>query len=281
MDMTSPPIASKSPLNLPRAIAHRGLSNAAPENTLAAIRAAHAAGITWVEVDVQLLGDGTPVLWHDATVERCSDGQGPLATLTLDEARRLDVGRWFEERFSGERMATLEEALELLGELEMGLNLELKLSPGQSAGLLIEAALPPAIATLPPERLLVSSFSTEALRLSRERHPTLALGILYDAIPPEWQALADELSAASLHADWRMLTPERAAEVSASRRHLLCYTPNDAMGFASRWAWGITAVISDTPTSFYAAPHDSARMDEPGQDSDHPAVNHSHEGAQP
>jgi len=281
MNMTSPPVASKSPLDLPRTIAHRGLSNAAPENTLAAIRAAHAAGITWVEVDVQLLGDGTPVLWHDATVERCSDGQGPLAALTLDEARRLDVGRWFEYRFSGERMATLEEALVLLDEFEMGLNLELKLSPGQAAGLLIEAALPPAIATLPPERLLVSSFSPEALRLSRERHPALALGILYDAIPPEWQALADELAAASLHADWRKLTPERAAEVIASRRHLLCYTPNDATSFASRWAWGISAVISDTPTSFYAALHDAPKMDEPGQDSDHHAVNHSHEEAQP
>uniref|UniRef100_UPI00356A572B glycerophosphodiester phosphodiesterase family protein n=1 Tax=Halomonas sp. TaxID=1486246 RepID=UPI00356A572B len=61
---------------LPRLMAHRGLSARAPENTLAAVRAAHDADCQWVELDVQLLGDATPVIWHDATVNRCSDGRG-------------------------------------------------------------------------------------------------------------------------------------------------------------------------------------------------------------
>ena len=83
---------SPSPMAaLPRLIAHRGLSASAPENTLAAVRAAHEAGITWVELDVQLLADGTPVIWHDATVKRCSNGHGRLAKLSLAEARRLAV----------------------------------------------------------------------------------------------------------------------------------------------------------------------------------------------
>src|SRR5690554_7324429 len=76
---------------LPRLIAHRGLSARAPENTLAAVRAAQAAGCRWVELDVQLLGDGTPVIWHDATVKRCSDGRARLADLDFPAARRLDV----------------------------------------------------------------------------------------------------------------------------------------------------------------------------------------------
>lgn len=254
MSVIDPATRTPAPLVLPRAIAHRGLSSVAPENTLVAIRAAHAAGIDWVEVDVQLLGDGTPVLWHDATLERCSDGRGPLAALTLQEARRLDAGGWFAERFSGERMATLQEALALLAALEMGLNLELKLSPGQAPGSLVAAALPPAIAALPPQRLLVSSFCPQALRQARRRHPALALGLLCDALPVDWRAQADELAVASLHVDWRRLTAEAAAEVVASGRRLLCYTPNDAQRFGERWAWGVDAVISDAPRPFCQPP---------------------------
>ncbi len=61
-------------ISVPTLIAHRGYSAAAPENTLAAVRAAHQAGATWVELDVQLLKDDTPVIWHDGDVRRCSDG---------------------------------------------------------------------------------------------------------------------------------------------------------------------------------------------------------------
>ncbi|MDG4869253.1 glycerophosphodiester phosphodiesterase family protein, partial [Guyparkeria sp. 1SP6A2] len=62
-------------IEVPTLIAHRGYSAAAPENTLTAVRAAHQAGARWVELDVQLLGDGTPVIWHDSDVSRCSDGR--------------------------------------------------------------------------------------------------------------------------------------------------------------------------------------------------------------
>ncbi|GAB2786626.1 glycerophosphoryl diester phosphodiesterase [Halomonas shantousis] len=238
---------------LPRVIAHRGHSAHAPENTLAAIRAAHAAGCRWVELDVQLLGDGTPVLWHDADVGRCSNGAGRLRDLELDTARRLDVGSWFHCRFAGERIATLEEALTLLAELDMGLNLELKLSPGHAAAALVDTTVAMAVAALPPERLLLSSFSYEALELARDHDADVALGLLCGTLPRHWRRMAEAIAAFGMHVNWLAMTRRAAAEVAASEHRLLCYTVNRAESFAPRWAWGVDAVISDDPGLFDAS----------------------------
>lgn len=96
-------------------IAHRGASGQAPENTLAAIGRALEIGVDLVEVDVHLTADGWPVLMHDRTVDRTTDGSGPVDTLRLAEVRSLDAGSWFGPAFAGERVPTLEEALDLVG----------------------------------------------------------------------------------------------------------------------------------------------------------------------
>ena len=239
-------------IGLPRLIAHRGLSARAPENTLSAVRAAHRAGCTWVELDVQLLGDGTPVVWHDATVKRCSDGRARLADLDLPRARRLDVGGWFGDEFSGERMATLSEMLALIDALGLGLNLELKVNRGRSAAALVEEAVPAALDVLPPERLIVSSFSGEALACARDLAPAarLALGVLFEGIPDDWRQRCEALDAFSVHADWTRLSRRAAGAVREAGYPLLCYTANDPAAFAHQWGWGVTSVISDDPTRF-------------------------------
>ncbi|WP_280551979.1 glycerophosphodiester phosphodiesterase family protein [Halomonas sp. 25-S5] len=237
---------------LPRLIAHRGLSAHAPENTLSAVRAAHAAGVSWVELDVQLLGDGTPVIWHDANIRRCSDGRGRLANLNLAAARRLDAGSWFGDDFLGERMATLEEMLILLDELEMGVNLELKVNRGRDPRALVETALPAVMEALPPARCLVSSFNDTALALARALAgpETLALGVLFEGISRDWRRRCEPVQAYSVHADWKRLKPARVREVVAAGYRLLCYTANDPTAFAPRWQWGVEAVISDDPARF-------------------------------
>nr|WP_297460249.1 glycerophosphodiester phosphodiesterase family protein [uncultured Halomonas sp.] len=235
---------------LPLTIAHRGLSAQAPENTLAAVRAAHAAGCRWVELDVQLLGDDTPVIWHDNGVRRCSTGRGKLQRLTLDAAHRLDVGAWFASDFAGERMATLDVMLALIDELDMGLNLEIKVCRGRDVQALVNAALPKAMAAIPSERLIVSSFSLTALNAMRrlESDPQrLRLGILYDKAPRRWLEEAQRLDAYSLHLDWRRLTLNVARAIATSPHKLLCYTVNDPTTFARLREWGMDSAISDDP----------------------------------
>ena len=86
----------------------------APENTLAAVQRALEIGVDLVEVDVHLTADGHPVVIHDRTVDRTTDGIGAVETMTLDRIRRLDAGSWFDPAFRGERIPTLEEALDLV-----------------------------------------------------------------------------------------------------------------------------------------------------------------------
>ena len=94
-------------------IAHRGYSARAPENTLAAVEIAIEAGADAIEWDVHVAACGTPVLFHDATLSRTSNGVGPIRSRTLAQLRELDAGSWFGPGFAGERIPSMEEALEL------------------------------------------------------------------------------------------------------------------------------------------------------------------------
>jgi glycerophosphoryl diester phosphodiesterase len=96
-------------------IAHRGYSAAAPENTLAAMDAAVAAGADAVEFDIQVGLGGVPVLLHDGTLDRTTDASGPVERHALDQLKELDAGRWFGPAFAGERIPTLAEAFAHLG----------------------------------------------------------------------------------------------------------------------------------------------------------------------
>ncbi|MDZ7780188.1 MAG: glycerophosphodiester phosphodiesterase [Gemmatimonadota bacterium] len=95
-------------------IAHRGFSARAPENTLAALSAAIEAGADAVEFDLQVTRDGVPVLFHDDSLDRTTDGTGTLADRSMDELRTLDAGSWFDPSFAGEPVPALAEALALL-----------------------------------------------------------------------------------------------------------------------------------------------------------------------
>jgi glycerophosphoryl diester phosphodiesterase len=115
----------------PIAFAHRGGARQWPENTLEAFEAAYGLGYRYMETDMHLTRDGAIVLFHDPTLERTTDGHGPVAHKTLDELRRLDAGYWFTPdgvhypwRGRGVWIPTLDEALALAPDLR--LNVEIK-----------------------------------------------------------------------------------------------------------------------------------------------------------
>jgi glycerophosphoryl diester phosphodiesterase len=95
-------------------IAHRGYSARAPENTLAALEAALAAGADAVEFDIRTAACGTPVLFHDPMLGRTTNGVGPLSRRPLGHLRALDAGAWFGPEFKDQKIPTLEEALQKL-----------------------------------------------------------------------------------------------------------------------------------------------------------------------
>ncbi|WP_075881315.1 glycerophosphodiester phosphodiesterase family protein [Vreelandella massiliensis] len=233
-------------------IGHRGNSAAAPENTQAAVIAAHDAGIGWVELDVQLLGDGTPVIWHDKDVARCSDGKGNIGRLHWAQASKLDVGGWFGDAFRGERMASLPSMLTLLNALDMSVNIELKINPGRDVKALVERVMPLLRSALSPERLIVSSFDAQALAYCRHygNARELALGKLFRALPADWRTQCQSIDAYSVHCHWPRLKRYQISAVRDAGYPLLCYTVNDPSAFHPYWALGVSSVFTDDPVTF-------------------------------
>lgn len=157
--------------------AHRGASQVAPENTLAAFRAAELAGADGIELDIHLCRDGVPVVIHDESVDRTTDGSGAVGSYSLRELRKLDAGGWFSPAFSGEAVPTLEEVLSW-AEGRVRLNIEIK---SARAG---EAVLD-QLASFPQARILVSSFDHGLLEHLHHLSSDLPLAFLCES--PLWR----------------------------------------------------------------------------------------------
>ena len=157
------------------AIAHRGASGYAPENTFAAFRRAIAMGAGFIETDLQLSRDARFVAIHDATVNRTTNGQGTVHDMTLAELRRLDAGSWFGSEYAGERIPTLDEILEFAKKHDVVFYLEIK-PTGSWGG---EHALISALRESGEiARTAVISFDPAILQGVRKIEPTVMTGLL-------------------------------------------------------------------------------------------------------
>ncbi|MAQ14341.1 MAG: glycerophosphodiester phosphodiesterase [Sandaracinus sp.] len=164
-------------------IAHRGDALNFPENTLAAIDGAHALGADAVEVDVMLSRDGVPVVIHDGTLERTTDGEGRVAEHTAAELQRLRVRTPDGAGFSDERIPTLEEVAERVVALDLKLEIELKHEESR----VYEASR--AVAELIArhglhDRAFVSSFDPRFVYYVRDVDPRIVTALGLMAEPP-------------------------------------------------------------------------------------------------
>jgi len=227
------------PLPLPRWIAHRGGGSLAPENTLAGIRVAARLGFKAVEFDVMLSGDGTPVLIHDETLERTTNGAGRVCDTPDSLLFALDAGQ-------GERIPRFAEAAALCRELGLLANVEIKPSAGhelataavvarQTADLWRGAAVQP----------LLSSFSLAALAVARDVAPEISRGVLFEAPPRDWLAEVQRLQAISLHCDADLVGDEVLAEARAHDIPVLCYTVNAPEQAEALFGRGVSGVFTD------------------------------------
>ncbi len=103
-------LSAGTAMSLPLNVAHRGYSEAFPENTLVAVEAGFAAGANVVEIDLLKSSDGEVVIFHDDTLDRTTNGIGRVDQTTLADLELLDAGSWFAPEFTGERIPTPAEA---------------------------------------------------------------------------------------------------------------------------------------------------------------------------
>jgi len=235
-------------LSLPPIIGHRGAAALAPENTLASFRAAAALGCRMVEFDVRLSADGIPVVFHDATLDRTSDGHGRVGSRPLADLKRLDAGGWFSPSFLDERIPTLAETLALCLELGLAVNIEIKPDAGAeraTAGAALAVATTMWPSELPPP--LVSSFSCRALAAAALAAPDWPRGLLLGKRLGDWRDAAARLGVRAIHAAHQAFDAATIADIRQAGLEVLAYTVNDPGRAALLWRWGVAAVFSDNP----------------------------------
>jgi len=228
----------------PRIIAHRCGGALTPENTLVGLHLAARLGCRGVEFDAMLAADGVPVLIHDETLERTTSGGGRVADASSVQLARLDAGGRHHPAFAGEPVPTLDEALWLCAALGLWANVEIKPSAGQEAETGRAVALQAAAAT---GKLILSSFSPEALHAAAGAAAQLPRAMLVEAIPADWRARMAQSGALALHSAARALTAETAAAVRDAGFPLACYTVNRRDEAERLFAIGVSAVFSDRP----------------------------------
>jgi len=158
-------------------VAHRGASKQSPENTIEAFEGAVVAGSDAVEFDVRLTSDGVPVVMHDPTVDRTTDGSGLVRAMSLAEVRRLRITKRLP-------VPTLGEALEALSG-RAGVDIELKNIPGEpdfdpSSEALVDAVLSELDRVAFAGEVIVSSFNPLAIARSRDVAPGTPTGLCTD-----------------------------------------------------------------------------------------------------
>jgi len=230
-----------------RIIAHRGFSGRAPENTLAAIREAIDIGADMVEIDVTLSSDGEIVVIHDETLQRTTDGFGPVAESTLRELKALDAGSWFSPRFAGETIPTLEEVLTAV-KGRILLNIEIK-SEAVERG--IAADVVAAVRRFEmTDQIVISSFAPTALEQVRGLSPDLVTAVLYK---PEFHQgldavdIVEDLGASAFNIKRQRLTAKMMKRCSEHSIPVAVYTVDKKRHMRRMMRKGVAAIFTDHP----------------------------------
>ncbi len=229
-------------------LGHRGASHDAPQNTLVAFRLANAYGADGYELDVHLTKDGVPVVIHDFTVDKTTDGTGPVAGFTLAELKRLDAGVKFSPQFAGERIPTLAEVFDVLPPQSI-VNVELKTKSIGDNGL--ERATIQLIRERGLEdRVILSSFNPYSLLRVRRMAPELKIGLLYAPDLPlylrkAWFRLIVKPDA--LHPHFRMVDERYMQWARRQGYEVNVWTVDDPEDMRRLAGLGVNAIITNRP----------------------------------
>jgi glycerophosphoryl diester phosphodiesterase len=248
--VSSPRLKDRSQIKKPWIIAHRGYRARFPENTLAAFEAALEAGVDMIELDVILSKDRKMVVIHDADLERTTNGRGSVSSHSLEELKQLDAGSWFDARFAGVRLPTLDEVLEL-AKGRMALNIEIKRSA-------YEPDHPPdAVERQVVERVrrkggmdcvLVSSFEWRVLEniVKMGERPSVALLSRY---PDEdhYLAACKSLGAFSWHPSYLAVTKEHVGAAHEAGLLVFPYNADTQEDIQRMLDMGADGVITSDP----------------------------------
>lgn len=231
-------------------IAHRGASAYCPENTMTAFERAVELDADMIELDVVLSKDGVPVIFHDAKLNKHTNGKGFVGKRTLRELKTLDAGAWFSSEFAGQQIPTLEEVLEFASG-RIALNIEIKkqkiaLEPGE-----VEQKCLQLVRSFDMERhVLLSSFNYEALARLKKMNPRIPLALLYDRSQSD-QMLPHELvhkyQVDAFNCSYRELKNDRLKSLKNHHIPSFIYTVNQESKMRKLIDMGVTGIFTNKP----------------------------------
>ncbi|WP_127472651.1 glycerophosphodiester phosphodiesterase [Microbacterium sulfonylureivorans] len=225
---------------------HRGGGATAPENTLPAVAAALADGFGYVEVDVALTSDGHPVLMHDSKVDRTTDGAGRLADLSLAEVRRLDAGAWFDPLYTGTRVPTLAEFLDLLDDSGGRAIIELK---GTWDAAAVDRALDEVAARDLERRIAIASFDARTLALSAAGSEVVSRLLILKHVPKDVVTATEQAGVRGIIVDRKavLARPEIVDQLHEAGARVVVYTLNKDAQWDAVTALGVDGIVTDDP----------------------------------
>ena len=237
-------------LKPPWIIAHRGYSQKYPENTQAAFQAAVAAGAPMIELDVMFSRDRKPVVIHDATLDRTTNGQGAVKNFTAAYLKKLDAGSWFGPTFADQRLPELSEVLDLVGG-RTTVNIELKAQA-------YEPRHPPdaierQVAAMVKKKnlqdsVLISSFEIDFLvRMASMPDPPAIALLSNTPASPRIVDICKHLRAFSWHPDHRVVTPDQVDRMHNAGIKVFPYTVNTCPDYEKMIDMNVDGVITDDP----------------------------------
>lgn len=233
-------------------IAHRGHSSQYPENTLLAFERAIAVGADCIELDVVTTGDGVVVVSHDTRADRCTDGTGFLDEMTLAEVKQLDAGVTFGEQFTGLRIPTLHEALDLILVHNVRVCIEVKGRDLEDYLRNARAAVDVVQSRRVMYAVTMTAFNAECLRAIKGWEPMVATGLdpdHQDGTYTPWQMVQKVLVAGGnflLHRH-ETLTPEIVNESHHHGLGLWTWTVNHEADMQRVMEMGVDAIMTDHP----------------------------------
>ena len=226
--------------------AHRGFSAAYPENTILAFRKAIEAGADGIELDVHLTKDDEIVIIHDETVDRTTDASGEVRSFTLEELRHFDAAASKKGTFSFEPIPTLQEYFDLVRDLPLVTNIELK------NGIYPYYGLEEKVIRLIHEyhledRILLSSFNHNSIAKCRALAPEIPRGFLYDCWLIDAGGYAKSHGAQYLHPSYYSLNSETVDEIQKKGVGLNVWTVNDPAVMEALAQKNVHGIITNDP----------------------------------
>ncbi len=229
--------------------AHRGLSARAPENTMAAFALAADAGAQWIETDVDILADGTPILIHDTTLDRTTNRTGSIYDLSVQDLPGIDAGSWFGPEFAGEKIPTLGQFIDFLNERKINANIEIKQNEqGAARTRLLVETIAAELERLDPERqVVISSFSQPLLMQFHQVAPQYAIAVLYEtaALYDDWLSVLELCGATYINVEDSKLSASRVKQFTDAGYPVCVWTVNAADRVNELFNWGCSGVFTD------------------------------------